>query len=77
MVNPNDIEGMAEAINRAIVMPEAERRSRMRRMRQNVRRENIFWWTDSFLRAGASKRLDDFPVSEYFMPKEPARPSLI
>lgn len=77
MVNPNDIEGMAEAINRAITMPETERRSRMRRMRQNVRRENIFWWTDSFLRAGASKRLDDFPVSEYFMPKEPARPSLI
>lgn len=77
MVNPNDVEGTAEAINRAITMPEDERRSRMRRLRRNVRRENIFWWTDSFLRAGASKRLDDFPVIEYFVPRERARPSVI
>jgi len=77
MVNPYDIEGMAEAINRAVTMPDDERRARMRRLRNNVRRENIFWWTDSFLRAGASKRLDDFPVIEYFVPRERARPSLI
>lgn len=77
MVNPYDIEGTAEAINRGITMTADERRARMRRMRNNVRRENIFWWTDSFLRAGASKRLDDFPVIEYFVPRERARPSVI
>ena len=77
MVNPYDVEGMAEAINRGITMPDDERRARMRRLRNNVRRENIFWWTDSFLRAGASKRLDDFPVIEYFVPRERARPSVI
>jgi trehalose 6-phosphate synthase/phosphatase len=73
MVNPYDIEGTADAIHQAVTMPEDERRARMRRLRHNVRRENIFWWTDSFLRAGASKSLNDFPIIEYFVPRTDVR----
>jgi trehalose 6-phosphate synthase/phosphatase len=69
MVNPHDVEGMADAIHQAVVMPINERRARMRRLRAVVRREDILWWTNSFLRAAISKRLDDFPVSEYFVPQ--------
>lgn len=69
MVNPHDIEGTAQAIHLAVTMPASERRARMRRLRAVVRRDDIFWWTDMFLRAAISKRLDDFLTSEYFVPQ--------
>jgi len=53
LVNPYDIEKMADAILKAFRMSEAERSARMKRMRRNVRKENVFWWVDSFLKAGA------------------------
>jgi trehalose-6-phosphate synthase len=34
-------------------MSQTERRARMKRMRRVVRKENVFWWVDSFLKAGA------------------------
>ncbi|HUG16190.1 MAG TPA: trehalose-6-phosphate synthase [Thermomicrobiales bacterium] len=69
MVNPHDIEGTARAIHQAVTMPIDERRSRMRRLKSVVRRDDIFWWTDMYLRAAISKRLDDFLTSEYFVPR--------
>jgi len=53
LVNPYDIEQMADTILKAFRMREAERRTRMKRMRRIVRDENVFWWVDSFLKAGA------------------------
>jgi trehalose 6-phosphate synthase/phosphatase len=53
LVNPYDIEQMADAILKAFRMNEAERSARMKRMRRVVRNENVFWWVDSFLKAGA------------------------
>lgn len=51
LVNPYDIEGVADAIHRAFVMDPEERRWRMRRMRAEVRRNDVHRWADSFLRA--------------------------
>jgi trehalose 6-phosphate synthase/phosphatase len=68
-VNPHDIEGMAEAIYRAYIMPEDERRDRMRRLRQSVRRQDVFWWVDSYLEAAIARRLDNFPVLEDYVPQ--------
>src|SRR5207302_24954 len=53
LVNPYDVEEMADAILEAFRMNQAERSTRMKRMRRIVRKENVFWWVDSFLRAGA------------------------
>jgi trehalose 6-phosphate synthase/phosphatase len=53
LVNPYDVEQMADAILKAFRMGQAERSARMKRMRRAVRDENVFWWVDSFLRAGA------------------------
>ncbi|HEY5991404.1 MAG TPA: trehalose-6-phosphate synthase [Candidatus Udaeobacter sp.] len=53
LVNPYDIEQMADTILEAFRVNEAERSARMKRMRQMVRKENVFWWVDSFLKAGA------------------------
>ena len=59
LVNPYDIESMADTIVKAFRMSPAERAARMKRMRRNVRKENVFWWVDSFLAAGSqlAKRL--------------------
>ena len=51
LVNPYDIEGVANAIHRAYNMSANERRIRMRRLRKSIRKHDIFWWVDSFLRA--------------------------
>ncbi len=48
LVNPYHTCAVAEAIRIACEMPPAERRKRMRKMRNSVRRENIFDWRDSF-----------------------------
>jgi trehalose 6-phosphate synthase/phosphatase len=53
LVNPYDVEEMADAVLKAFRMSEAERSARMKRMRRVVRDENVFWWVDSFLSAGA------------------------
>jgi trehalose 6-phosphate synthase len=53
LVNPYDIEQMADTIVKAFRMSSAERTARMKRMRRNVCEENVFWWVDSFLAAGS------------------------
>jgi trehalose 6-phosphate synthase/phosphatase len=53
LVNPYDVEEMADTILKAFRMSDADRTARMKRMRRVVREENVFWWVDSFLRVGA------------------------
>ena len=55
LVNPYDLEGIANAIRRGYDMSASERQLRMQRLRKSVARRNIFWWADSFLRAAADK----------------------
>ncbi|MCK4547420.1 MAG: trehalose-6-phosphate synthase [Candidatus Eisenbacteria sp.] len=69
LVNPYDIEGVANAIYQAFRMTPAERRLRMRRLRQSIRKQDIFWWVDSFLHAAISTHLGSFPVLEDYQPQ--------
>ena len=69
LVNPYDLEGVADAIYQAYTMPLKERRARMRRLRRTVRRYDIYWWVDSFLRAAIAKDLKDFPVLDDYIPQ--------
>lgn len=48
LVNPYHTRAVAEAIRGATVMPPTEQRSRMRKLRARIRRENIYRWRDSF-----------------------------
>ena len=64
LVNPYDVEGVAEAIRTACAMPADERFARMRRIRRAIRREDVFWWVDSYLRAAITKDLRAFPRAE-------------
>ena len=43
-INPFAIEELAAAIAVAIEMPEAERKRRMRRMREHLSRHNVYRW---------------------------------
>ncbi|MCD6230897.1 MAG: trehalose-6-phosphate synthase [Dehalococcoidia bacterium] len=51
LVNPYDIEGVANAIYKAYNMGGAERKDRMRRLRNSIRRHGISWWASRFLQA--------------------------
>jgi len=55
IVNPYDVEGVAEAIYQAYDMSIDERRWRMHRLRKSVARRDVFWWVDSFLRAAIGR----------------------
>jgi trehalose 6-phosphate synthase/phosphatase len=69
LVNPYDIEQVADAIHQAYTMGHEERRTRMRKMRRVIKRYDIFWWVDSFIRTAISKELDDFPLIEDYIPE--------
>jgi trehalose 6-phosphate synthase/phosphatase len=49
IVNPNDIEQMANAYAQAIAMPAAERKTRMRGLRRIVREHDVHKWAQSFI----------------------------
>jgi trehalose 6-phosphate synthase/phosphatase len=68
LVNPWDTAGTAGALARALDMPRAERRARMRKLRRSVRKYDIHHWVDSFLDAAFSRNLDGFPKVEEFVP---------
>jgi trehalose 6-phosphate synthase len=50
IVNPIDIDGMADALAQALAMPLAERRARYREMIAQLRKNNVSVWRDNFLR---------------------------
>ncbi|MFZ7091865.1 alpha,alpha-trehalose-phosphate synthase (UDP-forming) [Primorskyibacter sp. 2E233] len=49
IVNPYDAREMAQALLRALTMPLDERKARHAKLWENVRTEDIVWWTDRFL----------------------------
>jgi trehalose 6-phosphate synthase len=50
-VNPYDLDGVADAIARAAVMPLGERRERWRSMMDTLQRHDITAWRESYLEA--------------------------
>jgi len=71
LVNPHDIEGMADALCQAFRMGEAERRQRLEGMQEVLRQQDIFWWVDYYLRAALGEVPEDFrPPKEYFPPMD-------
>lgn len=57
LVNPHDIDSVAAAIRAGVLRTPADRRRAMRRLRNVVRKQDVFWWLDQFLGAcGVSLR---------------------
>ncbi|CAN5260971.1 N/A [soil metagenome] len=51
LINPHDIDGVKDAIIRAIAMPRPERRRRMKAMRKKVSENDVAHWSETFLDA--------------------------
>ncbi|HYG64546.1 MAG TPA: trehalose-6-phosphate synthase [Thermoanaerobaculia bacterium] len=68
LVNPHDIEGMADALLEAFTMEEDERRHRMRSMQQVLRQQDIFWWVDYYLTAALGTVPEDFLTPTEYVP---------
>jgi len=59
LVNPYDIEQMAEAVRFALEMDGEERKTRMQRMRRVVREHNIYRWAGTLIAELCEVRLDE------------------
>jgi alpha,alpha-trehalose-phosphate synthase [UDP-forming] len=70
LVNPHDIEGMANALKMAFEMPPAERLKRMRVIQEGLAKQDIFWWVDCYLKAALGSVPEDYrtPKDEYLPP---------
>jgi trehalose 6-phosphate synthase len=60
LVNPYDLDGVADAIRRAVEMPGDEQRARMGRMHETVREHNIYRWAGLLL--GELSRIPEEPA---------------
>lgn len=49
LINPHDIEGLKDAIERAVQMPKTERKKRMKSLRKRMRENSVSDWAKSFL----------------------------
>jgi trehalose-6-phosphate synthase len=58
LVNPYDVQQLAEAILRALNMPEDQEAERMLRMRHNVREHNVYRWAANLLSDLTEIRID-------------------
>ncbi len=62
LVNPYDIEAVADEIKHAAEMDITERRARMQRLMRSIRKYDVFWWLDSYMRTAlAEERSSDVP----------------
>ncbi len=49
MVNPYDIEQMADAIKTSLEMPIKERKGRMNKMKEIIKEKNVYRWASKFI----------------------------
>lgn len=70
LINPYDVEGLAETMYTTLMLSPDDRKMRMRKMRQRVKRYDVFQWVHNFLNAAISKELVDFPIIEEYIPTD-------
>ena len=59
LVNPYDIDQMAQAIRVALEMEPEEKELRMQRMRRVIKEHNIYWWAANLITELCEVRLDE------------------
>lgn len=86
LVNPNDLDGMADAIEAALTMPGEEQARRNRPMRERLRRYDSARWADDFLsrldetlslQTSRRRRLDDARRAELLAQYQSAQRRLL
>jgi alpha,alpha-trehalose-phosphate synthase [UDP-forming] len=69
IVNPYDIDGVADAVHRGLEMGFGERRMRMQRMRRQVMEHNVYRWAASVLGDLRDLRLENAEASNVMRPE--------
>ena len=69
IVNPYDIDGVAEAVHRGLEMAPAERRMRMQRMRRQVMEHNVYRWAASILGDLRELRIENIEIANTARPE--------
>lgn len=64
LVNPYDIDQMAQAIRLALEMDSEEKANRMRRMRETLKENNIYRWAGNLITELAQIRLPQQPAAK-------------
>jgi trehalose 6-phosphate synthase len=64
IVNPYDVEAVAQAIHDGLEMSRAERRTRMQRMRRQVIEYNVYRWAASLLGDLRELRIENGEASD-------------
>jgi trehalose 6-phosphate synthase len=64
LVNPFDTQAVARALCQALGMRDRERALRMRRLREEVRAHDVFWWADSCLATAPAERPGEAPARD-------------
>jgi trehalose 6-phosphate synthase len=72
LVNPYDVEGVADAIHQAFTMPRDEVKHRMQAMRRTIRDTDVGWWVETFLKAALDQDLGAASSLEVYRPEPPA-----
>jgi trehalose 6-phosphate synthase len=75
VVNPFDVDEMADGLYASLVMPAAEQERRMRRMRAQVEDHNIFRWAGTLLSEVGKRVPDPLPASTAVADEEPEAPA--
>ena len=55
LVNPHDVDGIAEAMHRGLAMSTKDAKKNMRAMRRVVKRHTVHDWANAFMKALRSK----------------------
>ena len=50
IVNPSNVREIAEAIKKALTMPDSEKEERLAKLKRKVRRSDVNWWRKKFLK---------------------------
>jgi trehalose 6-phosphate synthase len=50
IVNPYDIEAMADRIKESLEISHSEKTTRLRTLKERVKRKDVYWWFNNFLR---------------------------
>jgi len=68
LVNPYDVEQVAEAIYAAYRLDPKEKKRRMHALRRDILKRDIYWWVDSFIKVVFSRELNTFPPLADYIP---------
>jgi trehalose 6-phosphate synthase len=69
LVNPYHIEEVADAIRKTFHFSDDQRRSRMKKLRRRIRKQDVFWWVDSILKSGNFETSGYLPILDEYMPQ--------